>query len=743
MITFLAAAFLLQIPDAGAQLPDASVGFPGTDIQLPDAGIQRPQPATRLQGSLQPDTARIFDSPETESLVVRAIAAMGDIPAELTDYQARVQSTMQITIAADTVGVSDLPATVDEVISDVNWHRRGYLQQDVVGHRMRVLIPLPYTLATIFETPWITPHLYGPRIYSPLGQAPALNPFSAEGPRYYRYQTGDTIRVRTTDQLLTLVPIEVRPRVPIKMSDVPLVVGTFYLDADRAAVARARVGFAGGSGGLPRVMGQIETFLEFENALWDDRFWLPFRQRRDILFESRLLGGGVTARVVNRFDDIRLNTGWEPTGRMTTLTWSDTRDRQAFENWRAPIGDEESELTAQDFADLRIVSTLGGDENADAAARLRLHYDRGNHLFRFNRVEGPYLGVGASLSPVFPRLNRREVYGTAGWAFAENTPRGELVYRQGTTVVALPGAGIDWGLEAALYRRLNDIQPFRPTFMWDWFYTMPAFLWGGDRRDYYDALGAEASLVGRSGRWTGRGGLRFEQQDSVSVNTNWYLLSSKELETRPLAGVDPGKLFALETSAQYSFGPGAFGIGKSFLLRAEAEAGFGDFSYQRVTGLLSTRYSLGPITLATRTDAGYITGDAPAQKLFRFGSIEGLRGYEPNEFGGSAAVLGRARLLLGVPPRRSTPLTRVGLFMIPPLRPNLVLLGETGWTMVSDELAPTLERFGSRTTDGFRSSVGVGVSIFDDALTVERLFPVGKDEGARERKWYVGFTYWY
>lgn len=700
--------------------------------------------ATAVSLFLQvPDTARVFDTAGTESLVVRVIEATGDIPPELIDYQARVQSTMQISIAADTTGVADLPATVDEVVSNVNWHRRGFLHQEVVGHRARVLVPLPYTLATIFETVWVTPHLYGARIYTPLGDAPALNPFSASGPRYYRYQAGDTVRIRLPDQLLTLVPIDVRPRVPIETSDLPLVVGTFYVDIDRAAVARARVGFAGGGGVLPRTLGRIETFLEFENGLWEGRFWLPSRQRRDILFESRLLGGGVTARVVNRFDDIRLNTGWEPSGPMTRLEWADDRDPTAFQNWRAPIGDEESELSASDFEDLRIASTVGGDEAPDGGVRGRIHYDRGSHLFRFNRVEGPYVGIGARLAPVVPRQNRWELYGTAGWAFAENTPRGELVYRRGTTVLPRLTEGVDWGFESAIYRRLNDIQPFRPTFMWDWFYTLPAFLWGADDRDYYDATGSEIAVVGRSGRWSGRSGVRFERQDSVVINTRWSLLGQEEDEVEPLAGVDPGNLFAIEAGTQYSLGPGAFGIGNSLLLRAEAEAGFVDFGYRRAVGLISARYSVGPITLAARADGGIVTGEAPPQKLFRFGSIEGLRGYEPNEFGGSAALLGRARFLLGLPPRSSAPLARVGLFMIPPLRPGLVFLAETGRTTVSDELAPALERLGARTTDGFRSAVGIGLSIFDDALTVERLFPVGASEEDREERWYIGFTYWY
>ena len=99
----------------------------------------------------QPDTLPVFDSPDTERLVIRAIEAVGEVPTELRDYEADVQSTMQITIAADTAGVADLPATVDEVVSTIRWERRGYLHQEVTGHRTRVLVPLPYTLATILE----------------------------------------------------------------------------------------------------------------------------------------------------------------------------------------------------------------------------------------------------------------------------------------------------------------------------------------------------------------------------------------------------------------------------------------------------------------------------------------------------------------------------------------------------------------------------------------------------------------
>jgi hypothetical protein len=290
------------------------------------------------------------------------------------------------------------------------------------------------------------------------------------------------------------------------------------------------------------------------------------------------------------------------------------------------------------------------------------------------------------------------------------------------------------------YRRLRDIQPFRPTFVWDWFYTLPALLWGSDPRDYYDATGGELSLIARRPKLSSRATLRYERHDSVSVNTSRFLFGGAD-EFTSLASVQAGNLAAVELGTQFSAGPGAFGIGNSLLMRLEGEAGFADFRYQRVTALASARYSLGPITLAARGDAGRAWGEAPPQKLFRFGSVEGLRGYEQNEFGGSTAFLGRARLLLGIPPRSGQPLARAGLFMIPPLRPNLVLLGETGWTDVGADLIDELDRLGSRPTNGFRSSVGVGLSIFDDAVTAEWMRPV--DEPEMSDRWYFGLTYWY
>jgi hypothetical protein len=687
-----------------------------------------------------PDTLPTYDSPRTEALVRRAIDTQREPPPDLHDSRARVQSSMYLTIAPDSAAGGDLPASVDEVVSTVRWARTGQLEQTVLGHRTRVLVPLPYTLATILEQPWVIPHLYGSDLYPPFAGPRAVSPFGTRGPEYYRYESRDTVRIRVQEETVTLVPVEVRPREAVTDSTPRLVVGTFYLDVARAAVARARFGFVGRAGGeLAPSLTTISTYLELENALWDGRYWLPYQQRREVDFESRLLGATVAARVVNRFVDYDFNTGWSPEGPRLRLVWD--REPGAFSDWRAEVGEEAGHYSTGDFADLRL-ATAAAATPLRTTPRVQTYYARGSDLFRYDRVEGLYLGLGARLIPPDPRRERWQLYGTAGWAFSEGTPRGELSVAWGSPVAPRPPGVPDRGAQLALYRRLRDIQPFRPTYDTEWLYSLPALLWGSDTRDYYDATGVEASFVERRGRWDARFGGRVEREDSVRVNTGRFLFGEAP-DFGPLASVEPGTHAALVGSAGYSLGPGAFGIGNSLDARLQGEAGLADFRFRRVTALLSARRTAGPLSAAARVDAGRAWGDVPPQQLFRFGSVQGLRGYEPNEFGGSAALLARGRVAVGVPPRSSRPLGRVGIFLIPPLRPAVVLLAESGWTSIDDDLRPVLDRLGSRPTDGARASLGTGVSIFDDALTLEYLHPVGQDAGERKGRWYAGLTYWY
>lgn len=708
-----------------------------------------PTRAAPLDSLLPPIPDSAFDSPATRALVQRVIGTSGSVPPGLQDYVARVNTTMQLTFAADSGAAADVPATVDEFASTVRWSRAGFLQQTVLRHRVRLQVPVPYTLGSLLETPWVIPHLYGRSIQvltAGLGSrgTQAVNPFGEDGPRYYRYEAGSPIRIAAGGNVVNLVPVEVRPRG--NAAEARLVVGTFAIDPEQAVVARARFGFAerGGTIGISR----IATYLELENGLWEGRFWLPYWQRREVQIVSSLLGGAVAARIVSSFASYQLNTGWVPDMQQRTQLVRAEADSAATVQWDTRVGEDFAALDIRDFEDLRMatVDALNPSDGLLAS----VYYQRGEHLFRYNRVEGLYLGAAGRIMPGDPLKRRWELYGTAGWAFAEQTVRGEIQGRYRPQTLETLDPEREWAVEAAAYRRLRDLRSFRPSFQWDWIYALPALFAGDDTRDYYDAAGAEGFVVAEQGPWIYRLGGRVEEHDSVRRNTDRFLFGEAD-DFPPLAGTEPGTHAAVEGTVSYLNGPGVFGIGNSLLASLKGEVGVGDFRFARATGLLSLRRPLGPFTLATRIDAGYATPAAPPQFLYRFGEVEGLSGFRPDRegclaeqcpdlFGGNAAAIARARFLVPLPPRASEPLYRTGIFIVPPIRPSFVLLGEAGWAKVDADARSALTRIRAQPTGGVLGSVGAGISIFDDALTLEYIHPLND---AAEARWYFGLTRWF
>lgn len=684
----------------------------------------------------------VFDTRATAALVDRVIRAGSTVPEGLRDYRAGMRSAVFLAVRADTAPGGEQPVTVDEFTGEVRWDRGGGLLQRITGHRVRLLAPTPYTIGTLLESPWVIPHLYGNTIdvfqFSSTSRtrrlARAIHPFSFRGADFYRYVAGDTVRVRTREGTTTLVPVEVRARPGTTPGDTRLVAGTFWVDVDRAAVARARFGFVErGTEGLVR-LSDTGLFFELESGLVEGRYWLPFRQRREIQITSPLFGGAAAIRLVTSLSGFDLNTGWTPEqpGR-ARLAWDLERD--AFRGWRGLPGEEDEGFDIADFADLA-EATRFPEENP-APLRVALRYQRGEHLFRYNRVEGPYLGLGVVVEPRDPDARRWDLYATAGWAMAEGEPRGEASGRWRLTADPQPGEAT-WTAQAAGYRRLRETQAFRPLVQWELGHSVNALLGGFDVRDYYDATGAEAALIRRREAWTASVGGRWERQDRVTRNTTTYLFGTAEDENfPPVAPAEPGNHAAVEGELRFARGPGSFGIGNSLAAALRADAGLADFRFTRVTALLSTRRDARLWGVRLRLDGGHLGGDPPPQFLFRFGGTEGLRGYQRNEFGGTTAAIARTRLLLYLPPYGSEPLFRVGFFAFPPLRPALVASGEAGWARVADGSRLELLRLGgARPTSGTEASVGAGVSFFEDAVSAEYVRPAGGGDG----RWYVGFV---
>jgi hypothetical protein len=697
---------------------------------LPDTAAA--PPALAAIDTLAPDS--VFDTQATRDLVTRVIRTGSTVPAGLNDYRAAMSAVIHVSLRADTAQGGELPVTIDEFGGEVQWERAGNVRQTVHGHRVRMLAPTPYTVGSMLEAPWIIPHLYGNTINvfslaatpgSRTQLAQAVHPFSFRGIDFYHYAAGNPVRVTTSEGVTTLVPITVRPRPGTleQADDYRLVAGTFWVDHDRAAVARARFGFVERGGRL--VVTETGVFFELESALVGGQYWLPYRQRREIQIGSPLLGGAAAIRIVTTLSGFELNTGWSANERGARLVWE---IRPGGFEGTPPLDAEPTDIA--DFADLvQVVRTPPGTHGV----RTALRYERADHLFRYNRVEGAFVGLGVRMAPADPERRDWSAYAHAGWAFAEATARGELAFRWHPGDPTAPGPR--YSASVGGYRRLRDMTSFRPPLQWELGYALGAALGGYDVRDYYDAAGAEAFATRARGPWTARLGGRVERHDSVSRNTERFLFGTAS-DFPAVAQAQPGTHAAAEGTLRYARGTGSFGVGSGMIAQLTAEQGFGDFGITRGTALLSTRFPSRYVTLIARADAGTVLGTAPPQLLFRFGGVEGLRGYERNEFGGSTAVLGRARLLLHLPPWGREPLFRAGGFLFPPPRPALVLSGDAGWSTVSGDSRPALERLGAVETDGVRSSYGAGLSLFEDAVSIEYVWP---GEGGKGR-WYTGFV---
>ena len=747
ILTIAAAALLQQTPAAPQRDTTPRVRTDTIYIGRRDSAAVRPPvtPVPSTPGAVAAgpspaaDSAGIFDAPSTRALVERTIRAGAQVPAELADYTARMDAAVYLSLRADSAQGGELPVTIDEFAGEVQWARGNNLVQRVRGHRVRMLAPTPYTVGSLIDAPWVIPHLYGNSITifslasSPGGRARASNavhPFSWRGLDFYRYTAGDTVRVRTQQGVTTLVPITIRQRAGIT-DTARTVAGTFWVDLDRSAVARARFGFVDRRGGL--FAAESGVFFELENGLIGGRFWLPYRQRREIQVSSPLFGGAAAIRMVTTMSGYRLNTAWQPEnpGQQRLVRQLVPGD-SVFAGFARAVGDVATELDIADFGDLR-VAVRPPAENA-GPIRLSLRYERGDHLFRYNRVEGAYLGLGLRVEPRDPDRRDWDLYATGGYAFAEGTARGELSARwhPQPAIATAPR----YGVAVTGYRRLRDLQAFRPPLQWDLGYTLGAALAGYDVRDYLDATGGELQLSRQAGRFLARVGGRWERQDSVGMNVEGGILGGSAKNFPALAAVEPGTHAAAEGELRWARGAGALSLGNSLLASLRGEVGLADFETQRVTALLSFRRSGRYLSLIGRGDAGIVAGAAPPQFLFRFGGTEGLRGYERNQFGGSQAALGRGRLLLHLPPYGNRPVAQAAGFLVPPLRPAVVFSVDAGWSDVSDASAPSLLRLGSQVTDGVRWSYGTGISIFEDALSVEYVRPGDGGKG----KWYVGFV---
>src|SRR5207302_10301088 len=222
--------------------------------------------------------AQAWNSDSGLALVRRAIArrslAAGD--TALRDYKAQAHGFLFF-LGQFGEGLTEPPRLVkaDQLELEVYWKAPGLSKQRIVGWRDRA--ELPTDIAYHRDHLGIIQNNFGRAIR--LGEGDEVrdvpHPLAPGSTDIYDYALGDTTTIVLPQRAVRVVTLRVRP----KSFDVPAIVGTLFIDLESAELVRMAFNFT------PRAYldSQLEDVsIVLDNALWDGRFWLPYRQEVEI-----------------------------------------------------------------------------------------------------------------------------------------------------------------------------------------------------------------------------------------------------------------------------------------------------------------------------------------------------------------------------------------------------------------------------------------------------------------------------
>jgi hypothetical protein len=689
-----------------------------------------------------PGVDTTYATPALRALVTRAAEENRSPPPDFRSYRSHIETELSL-LLRDTLG-REHTAQVEQLASVATWTRGGRYDLHVVGYRSQT-IGVPYSALSIVRA-WTIPSLYGNRLalgaYFNTSRRQrdtliAVHPFAADRDSFYTFTGGDTVTtLRVGERRIPIVRIHVRPSFQ-GTTRLGAFDGEIDLDADRAQIVRMRGQFVTLGGKAPPTLSRVMraasgvvavAYGEFVNAEIDGKYWLPSFQRTEFQASMAVLGRARPIfRLVSNIDGIAVTSGdsaldstYTP---RVTISWAPTDSVDQYRNWERGLGTQSGSVHSDDFDDL-----APDVWRPTGAPRLNLFPNSTSRIVRFNRVEGLFTGVAPSIDfrSVAPGLTTGAY---VGWAWSEQTARGGVFssYTRGKSI---------WGVRAE--RVLASTNDFSLPFTND--PGMFAILSSVDNSDYVDRRTAMVSLtrVLRSvdvGLATFQFGVGDDRSERSRI-AHGLISSSRFLENR---GAADGR-YAIG-SADLELHPNVTGdfVQPGIGLRARYEAAAGDLDWQRVELSLAGRKYFGPISVAAHADGGLVLGSAPPpQKLFELGGDDALPGYRFKEFVGDRAALFRtiASYRFGVWRR---PIHIWRNLMLPGVSPGFAVSAQGGWTELSSLGARTSaialgDKDGepvSAATQGIRSVVGGGLTLFSDLIHIGAARPV--DHPARWR----------
>ena len=684
-----------------------------------------------------PDSSPDYATAALRGFVERAAAVNRRVPIALRGYEAAVES--EIGIVARPTGDAEAVVSVEQLASRVRWRRSGDFEQRVVGYRSQAAA-LNLSALSWLDQGWVIPSLYGNRMALFFGRdsartradggrdsartragegrdstrrrgdgtrrqdrrrVAAVHPFAEDRDRVYRFAGGDTVAtVRVSGREIPIVRVRVEPRSGLPARTF-VFRGEVHVDAARHHIVRMRGQFLV-TGGRPSVRERIArqafqalAFVELENQEVGERYWVPAFQRVELqgsLGPFADTRGGV--RIVSRVRDVVLDEDavlaasvaasapdvagaplaadtLVPSPHRLVVAPRDSLER--FGAWQRALGAETAAASGDDFLDVapdRLRPT--------GPPRVEPWGERTSDVFRYNRIEGAFTGVGARLR-LRDRLPGATLAATAGWAWSERAVRGRAraELRRGP-----------WTTFAAAGRTLDLTNDF-PT-LFDSGSTIAA-LFGRDDYDYVDRRWAAAGVgrdVGRLWRVRAETGPARDAMAEATVARGPFGDVGGFRPNRPvLEGRYWRSALRLDVAPAVRADLVRPGVGGTL----RWTRGDGGPTFDRLEARVEARRQWGPWTGTARAEGGLVRGDPlPPQQLFELGGGERLAGYAYKAFAGDRAALFGGQAMYALPVLRAPLRVRVPgwrAVWLPSPAPALSAGIEGGWAGASSDAA--------------------------------------------------------
>ena len=654
-----------------------------------------------------PLRGQTWNTPETLTLVHRAIDRRLVVQADsgLTSYRTRAHGFVFF-LAQVGEGLTEPPRLVkaDELDVEVYWRAPDRSKQVILGWRDGAFLPTDISYHR--DHLGIVTNNFGNIIRIGEGDEvrDAVHPLSPAGITLYDYALTDSLAIRTAKGDVTVHQVQVRPR----SFDQPLVVGILYIDVASAELVRFRFSFTSAAY-LDRQLEDISVVLE--NALYQNRYWLPHRQEIEIRRRVTWLDFPARGIIRGRWEvaDYDLNADLPEGVFLGPAIGGLLRPRKSDPAWTEPLSEAiagvAEPVNEQDMEALRVeIDRLAGSRPLGGLPATRLAAGSISDLVRVNRVEGLTVGFGGNIGVKHTTLRLRPsiAYGTGG-----DRLTGSLAasWTRGATQLSL-GAS----------RRITDFSDLPVIAP-----VVNSLLSQEGGRDYGDYVLLHAVELGAAQRLGGRTsvGLSLGVEESRSLGVEASPARGRYRPNPPLgSGTYRVARLSLERAS------GGIAVRRDLQGRLGLEAGEGAGDYVRGTATGRWLMSLGGSEILTRVYVGVGSDGLPAHRSFAIGGRGTLVGEPFRAYGGRTAALAHLEWRFEVP----FPAIRLGSFASTGRRLTLAPFVAAGYAGRAIPGLPWAHSDGVRPVAGLalewfmrliRIEAGVGLTDGDVGVTVD------------------------